>query len=138
MVYRGSILVNVWLFEKIDEIKDFANGISCKFEEAYKNASISGEILSYIIGSKNFFGNAKINLVGHSLGCRVIYCCLEELKTDYKNLTGIINDIIFLAGATELSDDDFGKIVKEYVNGRFIHCFNTDDEVLFISHSLAN
>ena len=53
-------------------------------------------------------------------------------------MTGAINDIIFLAGATELSDDDFGKIVKEYVNGRFIHCFNTDDEALFISHSLAN
>ena len=63
---------------------------------------------------------------------------MEELKTNYKNLTGVINDVIFLAGATELSDYYFNETVNEYVNGRFIHCFNKDDEALFISQPFAN
>ena len=53
-------------------------------------------------------------------------------------MTGVINDVIFLAGATELSDYYFNKTVNKYVNGRFIHCFNKDDEALFISQPFAN
>ena len=83
------------------------NGIGCKFEKAYKNAIIAGEILAKIIGSKKFFGDAKINLVGHSLGCRVICECLEYFSDNYKEINDVINDVILLAGATTMNDKKF-------------------------------
>ena len=113
------------------------NGIGCKFEEAYNNALIAGNILAFIIQSKKFFGEAKINLVGHSLGCRVIYKCLNCLKDNYENMEKIINDVILLAGATTMYDIEFNQIVEDYVNGRFIHCFNPNDTALFISQPFS-
>ena len=111
-------------FKKIREGFNFLQGVGCSFEEAYNNAIIAGEILSYIIGSQKFFG-AKVNLVGHSLGCRVIYKCLWHFSKNYPELKEIINDVIFLAGATDMGEIDefnFNKIVNTFVGGRFINC----------------
>ena len=113
------------------------NGIWCKFEEAYKNAIIAGEILAKIIGTKNFFGDAKINLVGHSLGCRVICECLEYFSDNYKEINDVINDVILLAGATTMNDKKFNEKVKKFVKGRFIHCYNKNDFAFFISQPFS-
>ena len=128
------------VLENVKEICTSLNGIGCKFEEAYKNAIISGEILSDIIASKskNFFGESKINLVGHSLGCRVIYSCLKNLSSKYKNLKETINDVILLAGATTINDEEFNNIINNFVGGRFIHCFNKNDMALFISQPFSS
>ena len=125
------------IFEIFSEGVNLLKGLGCSFEEAYANAEISGEILSHIIGSQKFF-NKKVNLVGHSLGCRVIYNCLKHFKKNYKTLKGIINDVIFLAGATEMDDSEFNDIVNEFIGGRVIHCFNANDEALFISTPFSN
>ena len=126
--------------ENVKEICTSYNGIGCKFEEAYKNAIISGELLSDIIASKstNFFGESKINLVGHSLGCRVIFNCLKHFSNKYKNLKGIINDVILLAGATTIDDYEFDRMIYNLVGGRFIHCFNKNDIALFISQPFSS
>ena len=118
----------------------FSQWNMCKFEEAYKNAIISGEILSDIIASKskNFFGESKINLVGHSLGCRVIYSCLKNLSSKYKNMKETINDVILLAGATTINDEEFNIIINNFVGGKFIHCFNKNDMALFISQPFSS
>jgi len=125
-----------YLWPSCDGLNYF-NGIGCNFEEAYDNAEIAGEILSYIIGSKRFF-NSKVNLVGHSLGCKVIYHCLDYISKNYKNLKGTINDVIFLAGATTMDDKNFSEIVKNFVGGIFIHCFNSNDEALFLSKPFSD
>ena len=65
------------IFDIIIQSINLINGIGCKFEEAYKNAEIAGKILSDIIGKKFSNAEIKINLVGHSLGARVVYKCLE-------------------------------------------------------------
>ena len=126
---------NLNIFETIAQNVSIFNGFGCKFEEAYYNAIISGKILSNIIMSKNFFGDAKINLVGHSLGCRVIFYCLKYIFENDKNgnLNNIINDVIFLAGATTVEDYRIREIVEKIVNGRFINCFNKNDNSLFVS-----
>ena len=125
------------IFEIIEESINTLNGIGCNFEEAYNNAIIVGEILSDIIGSQKFFG-AKINLVGHSLGCRVIYYCLKYFSQNYKTLTETINDVIFLAGATTINEYELRNIVEKFVGGRFIHCFNKNDSALFISKPFSD
>ena len=119
-------------FEILSEGIGQYNGIGCSFEEAYNNAIIAGEILADIIGSKKFFGS-KINLVGHSLGFRVIYECLCYFSENYKNIKDTINDVIFLAGATEMNDWKFNNITEDFVGGRVIHCYNSNDVALFIS-----
>ena len=119
-------------FEILSEGIGQYNGIGCSFEEAYNNTLIAGEILADIIGSKKFFGS-KINLVGHSLGCKVIYQCLSYFSKNYKTLKDTINDVIFLAGAAEMVDWYFSNIVNNFVGGRVIHCFNPNDVALFFS-----
>ena len=133
----GALDFNTNICESISKSMIWLNGIGCKFEEAYNNALIAGNILAFIIQSKKFFGEAKINLVGHSLGCRVIYKCLNCLKDNYENMEKIINDVILLAGATTMNDIEFNQIVEDYVNGRFIHCFNPNDTALFISQPFS-
>ena len=134
----GGIDSDTSIINLITQSLDLFNGIGCKFEEAYKNAEIAGEILSSIIGCESFFGNAKINLVGHSLGCRVIHKCLEHFSNKFGDKEKTINDVILLAGATSINDFQFNKIVNKYVNGRFIHCFNKNDSALFISQPFSD
>lgn len=79
----------------IDESINTFNGFGFNFEEAYNNV-ITGEILSDIIGSQKFFGSKIINLVGHGLGCRVIYSCFKHFSKNYKTITETINDAFWL------------------------------------------
>lgn len=134
----GGIDSDTSIFSLIAQSINLLDGIGCKFEEAYKNAEIAGEILSNIIGCKKFFGNAQINLVGHSLGCRVIHKCLEHFSQNFSDMDTTIKDVILLAGATSINDFRFNIIVNEFVNGRFIHCFNKKDNALFISQPFSD
>ena len=137
--YNNLGLAYLGLKQYEKAIKNFneAIEIDSDFEEAYNNAIIAGEILSDIIGSQKFFG-AKINLVGHSLGCRVIYYCLRNFSENYKTQTETINDVIFLAGATTIDKYNLRYIVDKFVGGRFIHCFNKYDSALFVSQPFSD
>ena len=126
------------IFDIIFQSISLINGIGCKFEEAYKNAEIAGKILSDIIGTNYSDAEIKINLVGHSLGARVVYKCLEYFSENYRDMKTKINDVILLAGATTIDDNKLIKIANEFVKGRFVHCFNKNDRALFISQPFSD
>ena len=64
--------------------------------------------------------------------CHLIYYCLDYFSKII-NLKNIINDVILLAGATTIYDYNIKRIVEEFDNGRFINCYNKNDNMLFIS-----
>ena len=100
------------------------------FDNSKQKAENSGKLLSIILASRKFFGDLKINLVGFSLGCHVIKHCLKEMR-DFENSENIINDVLFMGGATTFKKQSgwyniFNKIVK----GRIINCYSKKDNIL--------
>ena len=108
-----------------------SKGIDLTFEKAIKRAIISGKILATILACKYIFKNCYINLVGFSLGCQVLYSCLEQLNK--YNCTNIINNVTFLGGAVHIEGDYISaEIFKNTVNGRIINCYSSKDNILKI------
>jgi len=77
----------------------------------------------------------KFNLVGHSLGCRVIYYALEALSTKKDKY---INDVIFLGGAVGRTDNESWRNTLNAIDGKIYNCFSREDKVLDIIYKTAN
>lgn len=75
------------------------------------------------------------NLVGHSLGCRVIYYALEALAT--KNDI-FINDVILLGGAVGKDDTESWKKCLKAIGGKIYNCHSDQDSVLTVMYQTAN
>lgn len=77
----------------------------------------------------------RFNLVGHSLGCRVIYYALEALASKDKIY---INDVILLGGAVGRNDrEGWGKAVSA-ISGSLYNCHSNQDKVLSVMYKTAN
>ena len=99
------------------------------FNQTKTKAKYCGQILGLIIASNIFFPNCKINLIAFSLGNHVLKNCLKQLeKYDKLNL---INDIIFIAGATSLCEKWENRFNK--VNGKIFNCYSSHDLSLLYS-----
>ena len=110
------------------------------FTQAKKRANYFGKILANMIVSEKFFKNKKITLVGHSLGCHFIKCCLKEIAEnkdeDFQGVDTKIDKIIFLGGATQIKDkkrmtDIFKKVTKGNIN----NFYSKNDKALSIMQS---
>ena len=77
----------------------------------------------------------KFNLVGHSLGCRVIYYALEALGTKADTY---INDVILLGGAVGRDDDAGWLKAASAVDGKIYNCHSKQDMVLSRVYKIAN
>ncbi|WP_157824455.1 DUF726 domain-containing protein [Moritella sp. Urea-trap-13] len=77
----------------------------------------------------------KFNLVGHSLGCRVIYYALEALSSKDKKY---INDVILLGGAVGRNDKDGWEKALTSVDGKIYNCHTNQDKVLSVIYKTAN
>ena len=99
------------------------------FDETKTKAKYCGQILGLIIASNIFFPNCKINLIAFSLGNHVLKHCLRQLEK-YDKLH-LINDIIFIAGATTLCEKWENRFNK--VNGKIFNCYSSHDLALLYS-----
>ncbi len=102
--------------------------------EIYYNKKVAkfyGKLLAYIITSRTIFKFQCINLIGYSLGCHVIKHCLIELnKISAKiDTDDILNDVIFIGGATNLNMVKFPNILNN-IGGRIINVFSERDIIL--------
>lgn len=79
--------------------------------------------------------NQKFNLVGHSLGCRVIYYTLEALSTKPEKY---INDVILLGGAVGRNDKKGWGNAANTINGILYNCHSKQDQVLSKIYQIAN
>jgi len=100
------------------------------FMESKDKAKMSGKLLSLILRSRLFFGHRQINLVAFSLGNHVVKNCLKELSNNDEGRM-LINDVIFMAGATTFKNRaNWYKIFKKVVGGRIINCYSKSDNIL--------
>lgn len=77
----------------------------------------------------------KFNLVGHSLGCRVIFYALMALGTKSKKY---INDVILLGGAVGKDDEESWLQVLSTIDGKLFNCYSEQDMVLKQLYECAN
>ena len=96
-----------------------------------KVAKFYGKLLAYIIISRTIFKFQCINLIGFSFGCHVIKHCLIELNKIYSKIDNddILNDVIFIGGATDLNMDKYPNILNN-IGGRIINIFSENDDLL--------
>lgn len=98
---------------------------------AMVNAAKAGVNLADAISRSK---TGKYTLVGHSLGCRVIYYALETLSTSQKRK---IEDVILLGGAVGNDSNSWEDIVPA-VSGRIYNCYSRRDQVLDYLYRFAN
>jgi hypothetical protein len=77
----------------------------------------------------------KFNLVGHSLGCRVIYYALTALGTKSEKY---INDVILLGGAVGKDDEKGWTNAISSIEGKLFNCYSKQDMVLDKLYKVAN
>ena len=102
------------------------------FMECKRKAKYAGKILALFLASNEEFNNCQINLAGFSLGSQVLKYCIKELD-EIKGHRIMINNVVFLAGATVMKEDKkniWRNKFKNNVGGRVINCFSKYDWVL--------
>ena len=103
------------------------------WHSAMVKACMTGLLLADIIArSKTRTG---FILMGHSLGARVAYYCLEALSTKDRKY---IKDVYLLGGAVDRKDDDGWVKAASAVKGNIYNCYSRNDDVLRWLYQPAN
>lgn len=100
---------------------------------AMTKAAMTGIVLADLMSRTP---RRKYILVGHSLGCRVIYYTLEALST--RAATPIIKDVILLGGAVGADDEPGWSRAADSITGKIYNCFSSRDVVLTAAYKGAN
>ena len=77
----------------------------------------------------------SFRLVGHSLGCRVIYYALQALSSKNNKK---IDDVILLGGAVGKDDPEGWKMATNAINGSIYNCYSKNDAILSKLYKIAN
>lgn len=115
-VARGLSLPYVGLFRAMFFILDFKS----KERAAERLGKRLKQHISRIPDAKN----ARINLIGHSLGARVIHHALQGDWSAYK-----INDVILMGGAADAQCESWDHCVKQ-IRGKVYNAYSRNDKVL--------
>ena len=110
--------------------EQFVLEIPQKFINNKLKGKLVGKVLGLFLASNEDFKKCQINLVGFSLGCHVIKYCVKEISK-IRGVRNMINNILFMGGATTISDKkNWKNILKNVVGGRIINCYSKHDFVL--------
>ena len=118
------------LVNKLNIFNLFDSSLLKKFKNIKHRAKVCGKFLGLILSTKKLFGNCQINLIGFSLGCHVIKYCLKELFENKYIEQNIINNVVFIAGATRIKKSKFNDIFNEVIRGRIINIYSNQDFIL--------
>ena len=108
----------------------FDSDLPKNFKNIKHRAKVCGKFLGLILSTKKLFGNCQINLIGFSLGCHVIKYCLKELFENKNIEHNIINNVVFIAGATRIKKSKFNDIFNDVIRGRIINIYSNQDFIL--------
>ena len=100
------------------------------FRDARERANFCGKLLALMIMSENIFNGFKINISAFSLGNHVLKHCLIEL--DKFGKLYLINNVIFMAGATDISNNLKWKRILSSIKGCVINCYSDLDVALWL------
>ncbi|WP_083699968.1 DUF726 domain-containing protein [Shewanella sp. UCD-KL12] len=106
--------------------------ISNPWHSAMLRAAQAGSQLAESISRTS---GQKFNLVGHSLGCRVIYYALAALGTKSQKY---IDDVILLGGAVGKDDEKGWMSAISTIDGNLYNCYSKQDMVLKRLYETAN
>jgi len=98
------------------------------FKNTRERAKYCGKLLALMIMSNNFFKDMKINLAAFSLGNHVIKHCIKEIENFGK--FDILNNIIFMAGATDIKCNFKWEKRLSSIKGAIINCYSDIDLAL--------
>ena len=125
------------LVNKLNIFNLFDSSLLKKFKNIKHRAKVCGKFLGLILSTKKLFGNCQINLIGFSLGCHVIKYCLKELFENKYIEQNIINNVVFIAGATRIKKSKFNDIFNEVIRGRIINIYSNQDFILKYLYKLS-
>ncbi|WP_101345428.1 DUF726 domain-containing protein [Colwellia echini] len=106
--------------------------ISNPWHSAMLRASQAGAQLAESISRTS---GQKFNLVGHSLGCRVIYYALAALGSKKHKY---VHDVILLGGAVGKDDEKGWMDAISSIDGKLYNCYSKQDMVLNRMYKIAN
>ena len=105
------------------------------FRKTKERAKYCGELLALLMISKEIFSGFKINLAAFSLGNHVLKNCLKELERFGR--LDIVNNIIFMAGATNIKNNYKWERIFKSVSGTIINCYSDVDLALLLCQSIT-
>lgn len=80
-------------------------------------------------------GERPVNLIGYSLGSRVIYSCLQTLVK--RKAYGLVESVI-LMGSPIPSDTDHWRSMRSVVSGRLVNVWSENDSVLALLYRTSS
>ena len=97
------------------------------FKDARERGKYCGRLLALMMMS-NFFKDVEINIAAFSLGNHVLKHCIKELEKFGR--LDILNNIIFMAGATDIKCNDKWEQRLSSIKGNVINCYSNVDLAL--------
>lgn len=91
-----------------------------------ERANAAGLILADSLIDRNL-GTRPITFVGYSLGCRMIFSCLQELAR--RGAYGLVQNVYLFGSPIVVKQDDFLQ-VRTVVAGRFVNGYANNDWIL--------
>jgi pimeloyl-ACP methyl ester carboxylesterase len=104
------------------------------FSVAKSRADKTGEVLADALISR-VQGQRSVNLIGYSLGGRVIYSCLQSLAK--REAYGLVENAIFMGTPTTASTDKWRRM-RSVVSGRVVNAFSRNDAVLALLYRASS
>src|SRR5690606_25417308 len=92
------------------------------WHRAMVRAQMTGAVLADLLARTQ---NQEFILIGHSLGCRVLFYALHALST--RAVAPVVKDVYLLGGAVDKSDQEGWDRVCQAVSGRIYNCYSRQD-----------
>ncbi|VXC97625.1 conserved hypothetical protein [Pseudomonas sp. 8Z] len=118
----------------------FAGDRAVHFAMARKRANVAGEALLEELGEyllEHYPYVTHVNLVGHSLGGRVVISALRKLVQNHDACDLIINDVLLMAAAVEVSaheaqalNDTAERVINAYSKSDAVLLLNADEKCM--------
>ncbi|MGQ1909155.1 DUF726 domain-containing protein [Marinifilum sp. RC60d5] len=125
-----ALIPNPFYFITLPRVAIGLSGITKTWKNALRKSEETGSLLSKVLLKCEI---DEYILIGHSLGSRVIFNCLNDLKTNEKK---IIKDVHLLGGAVTNNKEKWS-LAENAVKNKIYNYYSKKDSVLQIVYKLG-
>ncbi|KAF1949773.1 DUF726-domain-containing protein [Byssothecium circinans] len=118
----GALYAGLWPLGLVK----VASVLDNPFSVALARADKAGKVLAHAL-IDGVQGKRPVNLMGYSIGARVIYACLVELAEQHA--FGMVESVV-LMGAPAPSDSKSWRQIRSVVAARIVNVYSTEDYIL--------
>lgn len=127
--YRKVLSINPWML--LAEASALTAYEAAQFKLMERRSESVGRLIPELLREAVSERPITVNLIGHSLGARVIHLMLAH--ADLSNIQ--VKDCIFLGGAADAAAKDWQTCLQQ-ISGRLYNCYSPRDMVLQITPDL--